>query len=378
MARMHRSPVASICATCAILVITALGRAAFCQPFTTETTTQQRMSTRIVSIQQEIQLGNNYLSGHGVTRDDKQAAYWYEKAAEAGDPWAEKQIGFFYQSGIGVPVDPVRAVHWYQLAAASGLVSAKTNLGVAYLWGTGVSKDISLAKQLFMDAAEKGDGRAATYLGNMYCLGIVVTRDMVACEHWYTVGAKRHDPLAEFDLGTLFSAEDHSRDFDKAAKWFRKSIADGYVPAMHSLALLLETHPELAKSDREFLQLFEEASAYGQWKATQALGIVYLEGKLTPRDPRTAYYYLDLAALQGGADAPQQILSGMLAKLSAETGSEDASRQEAAARGWYRQHPERIELLLNDHARDKVPGLAIATPAAGVHAGQIIAAPPAS
>ena len=45
------------------------------------------------SAQREIELAATYLMGRGVARDDKQAAYWYERAAEAGDPEAQKQIG---------------------------------------------------------------------------------------------------------------------------------------------------------------------------------------------------------------------------------------------------------------------------------------------
>ena len=374
MASLHRSPLAFLCATNAVLAIAACGLPACAQTYTTVTIPPQGTNPGRVTIDREIQLGNDYLSGHGVNKDEKQAAYWYEKAADAGNPWAQKQIGFLYQAGIGVPADAVRAVHWYQLAAAGGVVSAKTNLGVAYLWGSGVPKDAAMAALLFREAAEKGDGRAAAYLGDVYCLGIGVKQDKAAAERWYMVGAKRHDPLAEFDLGMLFSVEDHPHDFEKAAKWLRKSMAGGYVPAMHSLALLLQAHPDLGKSDREFLSLFEQASGYGQWRSSHALGILYRDGLLIRRDPAAAYYYLELAVLQAG-DAVPKSLSSMLQELSTETGSEVAKKQEAAARDWYRQHPDRIELLIKDHRNGAEEGLAIAAPLTGFHAGQILQAP---
>ena len=70
-----------------------------------------------------------------MERNEKLAAYWYEKAANSGDPVAQKQIGYFYQVGIGVPRDPVRAVRWFERAVSGGLVEAKVNLGVVFLWG---------------------------------------------------------------------------------------------------------------------------------------------------------------------------------------------------------------------------------------------------
>lgn len=330
------------------------------------------MSTRSPSVDKDIQMGNAYLSGHGVLRDEKQAAYWFEKAAEAGDPWAQQQIGFFYQAGIGVAVDPARAAHWYQLAAASGLAGAKTNLGVSYLWGVGVPMDKTLAADLFRQAASKGNGTAATYLGDLYYFGEGVQKDRVAAEHWYHTGAKLHDPVAEFDLGELYSTENHAQDPAKAAQWFRKSIAGGYIPALHSLALLLAAHPELGHAKGEFITLFEEASAWGQWKSSEALGIIYRDGIVTPRDPGNAYYYLRLAALQG---APTPGLETNLLQLSGELGPQETARLNGKAQGWFALHHEAVEFLVKKGAKEPLRGMGIVTPEAGLHAGQLIPAP---
>jgi len=337
----------------------------------------QMMSSGGPSVEKEIKLGNAYLSGQGANKDEKLAAYWFRKAAEAGDPWAEQQLGFFYQAGIGVPIDPARAAHWYQLAAAGGLVSAKTNLGVAYLWGIGVSMDKRMAEQLFREAAKKGDGTAATYLGTLYHSGGVLNKDEAAAEHWYMVGAKLHDPVADYDLGTLYSVEDHPHDFRRAADWLRKSVAGGYVPAIHSLGLLLESHPEVAKSGHEYLTLLQEASGYGQWRSSMALAILHNEGKLVPRDPKAAYYYFQLAILQG-AEAPRDKLDHVMQVTSNELGTEQAAKIEAVARAWYEQHHETLEFLLKKTGKGAPPGLAIVTPETGTHAGRIIPAPRAS
>ncbi|HEX4311174.1 MAG TPA: tetratricopeptide repeat protein [Acidobacteriaceae bacterium] len=330
------------------------------------------MSKARPSPEKELKLGNAYLSGHGVGKDEKQAAYWFEKAAEAGNPWAEQQIGFFYQAGIGVSPDPARAVHWYQLAAASGLATAKTNLGVAYLWGSGVPMDKRMAEELFRQAAARGDGHAATYLGNLYFSAVVVERDLDAAEHWYTVGSKLHDPAADFNLGTLYSVADHAHDFSRAAEWFRKSVARGYVPAIHSLALLLQNHPELARSNREALSLFQKASGYGQWRSSEALGIIYRDGVTAPRDSKAAYYYFELAVLQG---AEKMKLDSSTQLLSAELGTEQVAKLDAAAQEWFQDHHDAIEFLLNRAVKDTPPGLAIVAPTAGTHAGQITTVP---
>lgn len=375
MVRMNCGPLAAMCATCAFITLVAAASGASCQTLPQTLVARQLVSTRSPAVVNDIQRGNDYLTGNGVGKDAREAVYWYEKAADAGDPWAQQQMGFLCEAGIGVPADPARAVHWYQLAAANGLISAKTNLGVTYLWGDGVRKDVRMAAELFRDAAEKGDGTAATYLGDLYYFGSGVPQDQDAAEHWYKIGARLHEPLAEFDLGTLASFTDDPHRQAKAAEWFRKSMHDGYVPAVHSLALLLEKHPELAKSDQESLDLLQKGSSLGQWKSSEELGLLYTDGKRIPRSASTAYYYLRLATLQGGDQAPQQNPQ-LLAKLSAELGSELAKKQDAAAQTWYQQHHDSVERVLKNRAGVS-RSFAVAAPAGGLHAGQIIEAPSA-
>lgn len=133
-------------------------------------------------VKSAVRLGDAYFIGRGVEKSDEKAAYWYERAANSGDPWAQNQIGYFYQTGIGVQRDPVRAAHWYERAASSGLLSARVNLGVAYLWGTGLPKDEAFAIKLFREAADKGCGLGAAYLGDVYFFGIGAERDLYAAE----------------------------------------------------------------------------------------------------------------------------------------------------------------------------------------------------
>src|SRR5579863_5718088 len=99
------------------------------------------------SIQEQIKLTNDYLDGRGVTQDFAQSAYWFQKAAEAGDAESQMQIGYLYDAGIGVSKDPERAAHWYQLAASNGWPRAKVNLAILYFWGNGVKKNQPLAAQ---------------------------------------------------------------------------------------------------------------------------------------------------------------------------------------------------------------------------------------
>lgn len=334
---------------------------------------QTPMRADHVSTQREIELAAAYFTGRGVARDEKQAAYWYEKAAEAGDPGAQKQIGYFYEVGLGVPVDPARAVHWYQLSAANGLVSAKVNLGVAYLMGIGVTQDSAFGERLFVETAAKGNGLGACYLGEMYFYGIGVKPDPLKARHWYEVGAKLHDPQAAFRLASvLFADPDHAHNLSKVVDNLRRSAGDGYVPAMHALGYLFATQPSLTGSRNEMLSLLSKASEAGYWKSSALLGVIAMKGTAGPVDPKSAYYDFRLATLQGGEPA-SQLLANNVSALAEKLGQTDVARLEAQAEGYFQQHHETLEFVYKDGENWKrFPAFALATPETGSYAGKLI------
>jgi TPR repeat protein len=325
------------------------------------------------SIKEEVELGAAYFAGRGVHQDEKLAAYWYEKAANAGDPVAQKQIGYFYEAGIGVERDPAQAARWFERAVAGGLISAKVNLGVAYLLGDGVKKDTQLAENLFKQAFAQRNGMAACYLGEMYINGMGVERDEAAGERWYEVGAKLHDPRAQFQLANLlWHRGKDANDLKKAVRLLRESGAAGMVAAKHQLAVILLKHPELA-SAQEAPALFKEASEAGEWRSSVALGLIWRDGMAGVRaDPKNAYYHYRLAALQGGQEA-LQVVQNELDALSDRLGTEQTARLDADAKSWFENHHLALQFVNKDGWKWKeYPAYAVVHPEDGTHAGRLI------
>ena len=48
-------------------------------------------------------LGNMYINGNGVSRDDKKGVEWFRKAAEQGDAAAQYSLSVMYSDGRGIP-----------------------------------------------------------------------------------------------------------------------------------------------------------------------------------------------------------------------------------------------------------------------------------
>ncbi len=336
-----------------------------------------RVSAEHGHIHDQIALGNAYLSGRGVDQDFKQAAYWYEKAAGAGDPDAQNEVGYFYEIGLGVSSDPARAAHWFQLAASSGLLDAKVNLAVAYMWGEGVPQNQRLAGQLIREAADKGSGIGATYLGEMYYFGIGERQDQASAEPWYEKGAKLHNTLALYRLGVILSRPaDRPRNLKRSAALMREAASSGFVPAMHSLALLMINHREFMTSQAEALSLLNEAAADGTWKSSIVLGILSREGKLVPRDDKDAYFHFRVAALQGGNEAAP-LVEDDLKKLERKLEAEQKAEVDTDASNWVKQHNVPLQLVYKTSDRPlRFPAFALSSTAPDIHAVGLIPTKP--
>ena len=70
-----------------------------------------------------------------------EAARWFRKAAEQGEPRAQYDLRLMYNTGRGVPRDDGEAVRCYRKAAEPGDALAQYNLGSLYATGQGVPRD---------------------------------------------------------------------------------------------------------------------------------------------------------------------------------------------------------------------------------------------
>lgn len=68
----------------------------------------------------QFNLGEAYLKGEGVKKDEQVAAQWYYKSAMQDYPPAEFAMGFVYRGGGGIPMDKILSYMWFDLAAKNG------------------------------------------------------------------------------------------------------------------------------------------------------------------------------------------------------------------------------------------------------------------
>jgi hypothetical protein len=105
----------------ATLISTTIG---LCEQTHAPATPQKPFRERLLESAQagdadaQFELGKNYETGRiGLSKDLSRAQYWYRKAADQGDPFAEVSLGILFNFGKGVPRDYVQAYMWYERAA---------------------------------------------------------------------------------------------------------------------------------------------------------------------------------------------------------------------------------------------------------------------
>lgn len=150
-------------------------------------------------------LGEMYEYGRGVTRDEKQAFYWYQKAADQGLASAQNNLGVLYLNGRGVAKDSQQAFYWYQKSADQGNAHGQYNLGVMYKNGQSVSKDDAKAVDLYEKAARQGHALAQLNLGFMYSEGLGVQRNLERATYWAARSAQQGVQQAIINLNSYKS-----------------------------------------------------------------------------------------------------------------------------------------------------------------------------
>ncbi len=137
-------------------------------------------------------------------KDDYHTAYKKLKfLAVQGDTNAQCGLGALYESGKGVAKDYAEAAKWYGRAAEWGNPVGQCNLGGMYMEGRGVSQDFSKAFDLFSEAAEHGYLIAQCNLGAMHAEGKGVARDYIKAYMWCSLAAGQGDSNAQKNLDLM-------------------------------------------------------------------------------------------------------------------------------------------------------------------------------
>jgi hypothetical protein len=279
------------------------------------------------------------------------AVKWLRRAAEQDHAGAQYQLGLLYRDGIGVPRSESEAIKWLRLASSWGIAKAKRALdallrkqllaredqftanpelsspdaqfalGLMYVNGKGVEKDPNTAAQWFLKAARQNHLEAQYRIGEMYKEGFGVQPNLKKAKAWLSKAANSGMRKASRALEDILKAEEQ-KILDHELKALKNSpiypylfsATQGNLEAKYKVGLMYIEGKKTPKDVTEGIRWLQNAAHHNHTLAQLTLGKIYLEGSYhVEKDYYMAMKWLEKAAAKGEPDA-QYFLGNMYRK----------------------------------------------------------------
>ncbi|PHR91336.1 MAG: hypothetical protein COA69_12560 [Robiginitomaculum sp.] len=160
-------------------------------------------------------LADIYIRGRGITRNRAEGRGWLVKAANYGDPLAERKLG-----DLDIGVDPKKALIWYERAADHGDAEAAYSAAIMYAENFEIPPSASKAAKLLSQAAEAGIAAAQADYGLIVYQGNGVPRSAEKAAQWFKRAAYGGDPEGRFLYAfTLAKGDGVEKSFEDAYYW---------------------------------------------------------------------------------------------------------------------------------------------------------------
>jgi len=200
-------------------------------------------------------LGWCYEKGLGIPCDYTKAIDCYEKALEVPDRAfgiAANRLGHCYEKGLGVERDDEKSFFYYQKSSYYGYPTAIFNLGYCYYNGYGTKIALDKAIEHYTRAATLNHPVAQNNLAVCYQKGKGVDENLVEAVRWLTLAAKQGLGIAQWNLALCYyEGKGVEQNIPLAIEWFEKAASNGYQDAHKGVKYCRELEREIAKRPPE-------------------------------------------------------------------------------------------------------------------------------
>jgi TPR repeat protein len=254
-------------------------------------------------------LGNIYLRGETVQRDEKTAAKWLQAATQGDNVSAMLTLATLYQRGVGVAHDREKVQQLWERAAALGSSEAMYDLGFSYVFGDYVDQDIPKGIPWLEKAAER------YYLEAMHLLFRVYRGDYGGqvnhklAMQWLHKAAAH--PAAEtsiiFELAQAYEeGKLTARDYGKALEYYQLAAKLGDEDAPYKVGELYQRALGTPPQPKLALRFYRLAASRGSKQAMMAMYYNYYCGIAVSYDAVKAQRWLDRAIANASFDGIQR------------------------------------------------------------------------
>lgn len=295
--------------------------------------------------QKAIDLGNAHaytnmawlaIYGNGEQQDMARGMRMMERAANAGNSYAQASLGWIYREGYGgIAQDYKAAFEWYLKSAQQDYPNGQASVGWLYREGLGVGRDYKKSLEFYRKGAANGDLNAIGSLGYALQNGLGTEVDFDAARGWYEKGVARNDPYSLSALAWLYrEGKGVEQDYSKALDLYTRAANLNDVTGMSSLGYMNQYGLGMPVNYGEALRWYEKAAAKNDAYSFASLGWMYREGVGVSRDyGRSLDYYrkgADLGDLNAMGSMGYALQNGLGVPVNFEE-----------ARTWYEKAAQR-------------------------------------
>lgn len=252
-------------------------------------------------------------------------------AAQNGDPVSQRKLGQCYLLGKGIEKNNEEGIQWLQKSAENGNLDALVLLfGIYFKGECGTAKNTEKGVSYLIKVADKKTTDQKTQetiagfqaiLGNLYETGNGVKKDAKEALKWLEKSASAGNALGEAALGTMyFDGRGIPKDTSRAFELFQRSASKNDIRGMTGLAVCYYKGEGTAQDYKKAFHLLEKITQEDakQVGALKMLGICYYYGHGTEKNEREAKRYLMLAKTEGADDVDAFIMDIDLNQSNAE------------------------------------------------------------
>jgi TPR repeat protein len=290
-------------------------------------------------------LGNRYLQGGAVPKDECLGIRFMAQAAALGGSEAMRTLGHERESHTRcLPVNKAEALSWFEKGALAGDGNSAFQAGRMHHFGLAKERDyVSAERYYLMSATPYSDGM----LSWVYAKGLANSEGRADLGKAFAYARKAvdgGDSSSMVQLGLYYElGTGVQQNVQEAFRWYGKASQEGILQGKVNQAALIQqgcVGPEQMPSWVEDLSAISESSdseRSPRARALNLLGLVYFLGTSNvPTDKRKALSYFDrsckLGFIQGCENYVAQNAGGSISK-EARAAAEKARSQGAKISG---------------------------------------------
>jgi TPR repeat protein len=265
-------------------------------------------------------LGLMYYRGEEAERDCQKAANWFRTAALSVYEGALHEAASSDMEGFDTLLDFEQAYCWMLIAAKNGNKYAWHTRYEVYIKLSPEQRDRAKAvAERWLETRSADQAReeeARTQNDSHSTAASLQNIDICDAEEQYRLGLM------------YYEGEGPVQDFEKAAKWFHKAAAQGYVEAQLKLASMYSYSLGVTRDEAESFKWYKRAAEQGHVGAQCNVAMRYYHGNGVKKDHVAAAEWFHKAAEAGLADAQYEL--GLLYQ-----DGEGVAQDYAAAVEWF-------------------------------------------